>query len=659
MTEVTNVRKKNTPVIAFGVCVIVILAASILCSCYQSNFGSIDVQTYRFPSRAGVPLVGKLYRPVNVDNNHPAPAVLALHGFNNDKNVMRPVAIELAKVGFVVLALDQMGDGDSGGILATDSYYTAGNGSYQDAFKYLQNLSFVNPSLCGIVGHSLGSIRAHLVGLFNPTHKAVVEMTFGPQNDPYTIEDGNLGVHNLLRITASWEEFGMSASTTQQGWYDSGQATIRTITGNPTATWNTNYGDFAANTARRWAFIAGATHAQLTVDSRSVAETVAWMLQSLKGVSYEEAWAIADPANQTYVWSESLGLLALLATLLSILPLGVILLRTKPFEVLKQPRSQKVGWNKKQWWIWATCGTIIGGVTYLFFTSFYVSIGTDGLPFGYDTKVMPNLLFTPLTGIGIATGFMSWFLIVAAISAIFVKIYYSQVKKKNREAITPADLGGAIIQKRKETETAAPASEPSTAPKIVLPSDSKFKWSYLARTVVLVFILYAWMYVLTLLVGWTLNIELQGVWTFAKPFTQTRAVEFWVYLWPTLLFFLVTGGIYLFGEMKLPDEKSGAKTQFVWWIKGCYVLLGGLVAVILIQYVPMWFGAGPLFNGTYDPNAISPVMIIALMGFIPFAALLIFQMVYFFRHTRRIYLGSIIVSVTVVWFQMVGLVIYF
>ncbi len=144
-----------------------------------------------------------------------------------------------------------------------------------------------------------------------------------------------------------------------------------------------------------------------------------------------------------------------------------------------------------------------------------------------------------------------------------------------------------------------------------------------------------------------------------KPFPPARAATFWIYLWPVLIFFLVSGGIYLFGEMKLKDEKSGAKTQLVWWLKYCYLLLGGLIVVMLIQYAPMWFGLGPTLNGAYDPNAISPLMPIQLMSFIPFAALLIFQMVYFYRHTGRIYLGAIIVSVTAVWFEMVGLVMYF
>ncbi|HMF32186.1 MAG TPA: alpha/beta hydrolase, partial [Candidatus Lokiarchaeia archaeon] len=601
MTE-TQITRKNGAAIAFSVLVIITIGSAILSSAFQNNFGSIDVQSIRFADHNGVPIAAKLYRPTLVSATNPAPGILALHGFNNDKDVMRPAAIELAKAGFVVLVIDQEGDGDSGGNYTNDT-------SYIDAYTYLTSLSFVNSTDCGLVGHSLGSIRAQIIALtfaLSPTvPKAVIPMAFTPDEIATLPNDASPAYHNLMRVTDSWEEFGMNSSTTQAEWYALGQTTIQRITGNTTATWDTTYGSFATGSARRWAFIADSTHPQLTMDPRAITEVVAWMLQALMGYNEADAMSAARPELQTYMWAESLGLLALFALLLSIMPLAVILMRTKPFEMCVQPRSTKVSWNRKQWWGWATMATAIGGITYVYLTSFYTTLVGAGQPFGTDPNVIANPLFTPITGIGVATGFMGWFLVNAGIGAFFVTIWYFLVKKSNKEAISPFDLGAAIIQVKKGTEnTNRPEVEDSenATPAIELPSDKRYKWSFLARTVVLAFILYAWMYLVTLWAGYSLNIELNGFWTLMKPIPQQRASLFWVYFWPILLFFLVSGGIYLFGEMKLKDEKSGAKTQFVWWIKYCYILLFGLIAVILIQYVPMWLGYGPILNGTYDAN---------------------------------------------------------
>lgn len=637
-------KEKNVPAITFGILVIVIVASAILSAGYQTNFGTIKVESLQFTDMNGVLITAKLYLPTDASAAHPVPGVLALPGFNNDKNVMRAQAIELAKQGIAVLVPDQEGDGDSGG-----TYAFLTDPSYNDACNYMLSLPFINASDCGVMGHSLGAIRgAAIVAPAHPTLRMFIFETFSPAilfSFGYNATTFRFIFHNYLHISATWEEFMMSTNETVAYYEAQGLTSFQYITSNPTAVEDTNYGSFANGTATRWA-LETSTHPGLTADPAVVSEVVAWALQSLKGETYAQAWAAADPSQQTYMGAEIFGLIALGALMVSIMPLGAWLMRTKPFETLKQPRVTRVYWKKSMWWLWASIATAIGGVTYVYCTSFYT--GTQ--PFSGLPTTPVNPLIVPGLGIGVATGFMSWFLINAGIGALLIALWYFLVKKKQPQELTPFDLGAALAHAKGGIEIEG----------FTPPTDRKFTWNYLARTVVLAFILYAWMYMMILLTDWALNIDMNGIWTEFAPLTTTRAAEFWVYLWPVLAFFVVNGGIYLFGEMKQPELKSGAMTQLAWWLKACYLLLGGLIVVICIQYVPMWFGYGPGLNGNVEnASNISPLMPIQLMSFIPFAAVLIFIMVFFYRHTGRIYLGAIIVAVLAVWFEMVGLVIYF
>ena len=65
--------------------------------------------------KGGLTQSGLLYIPSTATAARPAPAVLASHGYINTREMQSPFAIELARRGFVVLAMDMEGHGYSGG----------------------------------------------------------------------------------------------------------------------------------------------------------------------------------------------------------------------------------------------------------------------------------------------------------------------------------------------------------------------------------------------------------------------------------------------------------------------------------------------------------------------------------------------------------------
>ena len=94
-------------------CLVLICSSALLASAIQNNFGSIDVDYIRIVDENGMAITGKLYRPIAATDDNPVPGVLLLHGMNNDKDTEGPAALELARRGIVVLAIDELSHGDS------------------------------------------------------------------------------------------------------------------------------------------------------------------------------------------------------------------------------------------------------------------------------------------------------------------------------------------------------------------------------------------------------------------------------------------------------------------------------------------------------------------------------------------------------------------
>lgn len=166
-------------VIFLAVCLIVIFLSSMIASGIQSDGWKVEVTDLRDATNAGTITVtsydeatdqnvttekkvagkvvsGILFKPDTATAENPAPAVVFTHGYLNNREMQLQNAIELARRGFVVLAVDREGHGNyeygedttSGALMATSGLY--------DSAKYLYNLDYVDKDKIGISGHSMG-----------------------------------------------------------------------------------------------------------------------------------------------------------------------------------------------------------------------------------------------------------------------------------------------------------------------------------------------------------------------------------------------------------------------------------------------------------------------------------------------------------------------
>jgi hypothetical protein len=595
----------------FIVCVVIVAISAVMVNAIQSDFGKVELTQVRISNANGEIIVAKLFRPLTATADNKSPAILNMHGYQNDKNVQDSFSIELARRGFVVMAPDSLGHGDSGGGLDTgrwfmDPTYVMGN---EDALAYLITLDFVDANEIGIMGHSMGGMNAvKLPALFPDNIKAEDQQASLP---------GSPELPNLLVTQARFDEFaGFRENLPRTENLTSSETRLAALGLTGPIEWEQTYGSFEDGTARKMTLI-NMDHHLLTLTNKAVAEAVDWMNQALQGGVKGANWI--EPTKQIFMWKEIFGFITLLVTLISLFPLTNILLATAYFAPVAQPLPNRYVADKRQWWIAATISVVIGAITYPI-TTFWGGIG------GKIETILPFMKME------MGNGVAAFFTVNALVSVILFAFWYRGASKKG---VTMYDMGVSFDQEK-----------------------TKFDWGIIGKTLLLAVILFMWMYLFEGFFQWALGVEFRFAWPYMRQFSSPERVGyFFLYLIPALLFFFINGGIFLFGQTRQKEYETPVKTQWMWWLKNIYAMVLGLFLVWAFQYVP-WFllGMGPGFEnvGLAQYSGMWPLM---LFVYIPEFLVLYFWLTWFYRRTGRIYLGALMVASIAMWFLTAGTII--
>lgn len=279
---------------------ILIIAGSVLAFLVQGS-GGVEVREARWRTPEGAVMSGLLYRPPGLEAGRRAPAVLLSHGYINTREMQSPFAIELARRGFVVLAMDMTGHGGSGGNVGA-----AGFGG-PSALAFLRSQPFVDRDQIGLAGHSMGGGPVLAAARAEPEgYRAVVLVgsapgLFGPPD-----EVGPDFPRNLNVVFGGLDEFSALMWRTPKGTDLPGSEKLKAVFGvaSPVEPGRI-YGDPALGTARRLD-LPRITHPWEHFSSGGVAPAVDWMQARLEG----EARPL-PAGDQVWVWKEAGTLLAL------------------------------------------------------------------------------------------------------------------------------------------------------------------------------------------------------------------------------------------------------------------------------------------------------------------------------------------------------------
>lgn len=519
------------------------LSGAFLAKSADSGFGRVSVTTAEFMTESNTPMVAKIYRPTWVSTENPAPGLLALHGYQSDKEATTTFGtIELARRGFVVMSIDQFGHG-----------YSTQHGVDPDIMSgatygldYLKSLPFVDSTRLGTFGHSTGSIYAVKLAKNDDAVRAVVALS-GNGGDPDIHE-----VSNYLLVQGDNEEIGPYREKTFP---------VSSLTTNPARLeafglqpddaleWNHTYGDFSDGSARRAELVSG-THLGVMTSGASNTAVVDWFNTALRDGEQDSHWIPSQ--SHVYQWKEIGGSIALFSLVASLIPLLGLLLRLRTFAGIRGSEGSFAGGGRM--------GLVLSAAVSIAMTIVLYPLCTQ--KGGGDDPISATIPFLPLQmGNGIAT----W-LVVTTVLTLVVFLIWKRIGGGRGESWS--DLG------------------------VVPPQDA-------GRQILTAFglsaALIAWPVLIVTVTAFFRGPEFRVLWPMLKTLTPERAGVLLPYFLIIWAFFFVVNGLSL-NTMSRIAARDDERPVVLWakrfafsWLSAVF----GLCLLWLFHFVPGYMGIGP------------------------------------------------------------------
>lgn len=634
----------------------------------QTDFGKVKIENGSIVTDLGE-ITYKLYIPSTATTESKAPAVLMLHGYQNDHETSDAYAMEMAKRGVVALAIDEYGHGKTtismfergytdhkvtvtyGEDSEEDGTYVMINGQNRykllinfstlsffndryskgsdgsevkdssmggiDAYAYLASLPYVDSTRIGITGHSMGTWASWTVAALytnavdnqgrDISPKAVV-LQCGELFRDSVYDTSKYSFNNVLLLQAKYDEFSYFRdykNTVTDELLDSPLRTGFLKTDASSSEWNTTYGSFSDGSARRIELL-NTNHRLATHNNHGMTTSIEWFQNAL-------GFDGGIPASShTFLLKEWLVFFSMLSAIATLFPLSSILLETPFFRgvanaIPERPYAEKKGWK---WWKGAIITVLISAFTYPFLTQL-----------GHGLLPLPEGIFRMTIG----NAFLCWYLFLIIIMLITTIIPYRKSKKKSGATLDYVDLGLS-----REFHKAS------------------LDWGLLGRSALLTLCLLGFIYILLLIVEALFDLDFRFIWPFFKTFTGERFLEFLVYI-PVFALFFILNNSKIMAQMRMKETRlKGGKAFFTVWWHNAICMVGGILLIVLLEYIPFFLGIGPGADLLFSPTFGGPFMSL-LIVFAPQVVVFSLICTYFYRKTGNVYTGALLVASMACW----------
>ncbi len=664
-------KERKRLIIVLACALVMAFVFMALANSVQTAGGAIAIEEGFIDGRVGK-LAYKLYKPAGlndkgVNGSTGAPGVLLLHGYQNDHETCAAYAIELARRGAVVLCIDEYGHGKTPVGLAERGYvnkkisvnfgedseadgtfktiggtpryrllmnfsnlsffndrYTkddAGN-SIKDsaeggieAYLWLAQLPYVDGTRLAVSGHSMGtwaswSVAAAMAGYklddgTDITPKATV-LQCGELFRESAYDTDRYFFNNVLLLQAKYDEFSYFRDYKNTVSDDLPKSALRCEflgTTPDKAAWNTTYGSFEEGTARRMQLL-NTNHRLTTHHKGGLAVAIAW---------FETALNITPtllPTDQTAMWKEWATLAALLCCLTAAMAFMTLLLQVSFFAPVVQPLPPKNGIKKAgKWWKSAVISMLIGGLLYPFATQL-----------GHALVPVPENIFRMTVG----NGLMTWYLFVIVINIAIIAVQRRNARKKGRKD-TWYDRG--LSTKDRQT---------------------RIDWDLVFRSLVLAFCTAGLIYICVVIFDAAFGLDLRIIWPMLGTFNGLRLGQFFTYILVFALYFVLVNSNAMAVLRSASTYEDGVKGFLKNCLRSALVMCGGIILIVLIEYIPFFAGIGPgadlLFSSTFGGPFMS-LMILLLPQIVVYSVL----DTYCYRKTGNVYTGGFLAGILACW----------
>jgi uncharacterized protein len=584
--------------LVFALSFTIFIAAVLVAHLIQTAFGRVEVSNVYYKNYNGKNIRAKLFRPISANAGNPMPGVVFIHGYQNNRESGDAYNIEMARRGFVVLGIDAIGRGNS------DVPHDLEDPNFDSTFgtrssvEYLRALSFVRKSSLGIMGHSMGAKFAYQVALEDPDIRAVV--IIGSAYDEQATLDNP---KNMLMIIGELDEF-RDFFTHTKNLVEEWMLTKATLKAFPDEQpqFDRLYGDFAQGTARK-VFMPRISHIQESHSPICIAEALEWMKSSLHPPT--EHWT--DPSDQLWPIKEGLTLLAMLACFICIMPIGLLLLKTDFFSVIRGPAQVKFSATTKDF---IKGATVNGLLMWLYLPLIMTLFAVHKFVIPVDS-VFPMLLVDAIVW---------WFVWINIFGLILFGRWYK--KRKDALGLSLADLS-------------------------VFYSESGFYLGKerLIKTVLLGLGLFMFLYLSETLSERLFLIDFRFIYPLVSDLTLYRVGMFLLYF-PFILFGFLVLTLFVHGQIRRPQKESWLKTYFFWTGSNIVALITPLFLFLLVQYVPLLSTGFIPFEG---PGGVFVVFILELFFIMLTLTIVMALSTWFYQITGKIYLSALMNALIVTW----------
>jgi dienelactone hydrolase len=372
----------------FTLGLVLVLVGSWQASRIQTK-GGIAVHDIRFRSAAGTSMSALLYVPPSATKAKPAPAILAVHGYINSRETQDGFAIEFARRGYVVLALDQTGHGYSGGATFSEGF------GGPAGLKFLRSLPVVDKANIGLEGHSMGGWTVLAAAAAMPDAYRAIVLEGSSTGKPFAQEGTPTWPRNLALVFSRYDEFSKIMWDVDRAQDVATSSKLLAVFGTKTIAPGQVYGSVVNGTARRLTQPV-TTHPGDHISHAAIGDALDWFGQTLKGgrplPASDQIWFGKEVATGT-------ALIGLLAVLMGAFDLFL----TLPFfAALRRSPSIALPRRDGRWWRQFAVTALLPAVT--FFPAFILV-----------TLVVPP---TPLLPQTVTTQVMVWALINAGLTLL-------------------------------------------------------------------------------------------------------------------------------------------------------------------------------------------------------------------------------------------------
>ena len=272
---------KGLVLFAFGW--VLVLGGGFVANRIQTADG-VKVEDVRFTGASGTPMSALLYTPASATAAHPAPGILAVHGYINSRETQDGFAIEFARRGYVVLAIDQTGHGYSGGVVGQNGF------GGPDGLAYLRGLPTVDKANIGLEGHSMGgwAVLAAAKAMPDGYKSMVLEgsapaVRVAPNAPPFSDAGTPAWPRNLAVVFSRYDEFSQLMWGVDRGADVAKSAKLKAVFGSPSGVLAYKlYGDIAAGSGRQL-YTPLTTHPGDHITPEAIGDAADWFGKTLAG----------------------------------------------------------------------------------------------------------------------------------------------------------------------------------------------------------------------------------------------------------------------------------------------------------------------------------------------------------------------------------------